>query len=362
MENNPSIFSGRLTKFRAKLREKDIDGALITKRENYIYLSGFIGTSAFLVITQEAAVLITDFRYVEQASSQAPDYEVIKYQGSILTAINDVLKSKGVDRLGFEESYTTYDKYKEYKAKLEVRELNPLQGMAENLRIIKDEQEIGIIKTAVKIADGAFQHVLGVIRPGMTESEVAAELEYYMKKQGAKGASFETIVASGERASMPHGVASEKVIQTGDVITLDYGAIYKEYCSDMTRTIFLGKPSEDLKKIYNIVLEAQQRAEEKAVAGLKGKEIDAVARNVIAGHGYGDYFGHGLGHGVGLEIHEEPRLSMMGDLVMEDGMVVTVEPGIYVNGLGGVRIEDMVVIHGDQPMILTQSTKEMIII
>lgn len=352
----------RLVKFREKLKEKNVDGALVTKRENYIYLSGFTGTSAFLIITQEDAVLITDFRYVEQAGKQAPQYEIIKYQGSVLAAMNEVIKSKDIKKLAFEEGHVTYNKYQDYKDKLDVIELLPLQGTIENIRMIKDEYELGIIKTAVGIADDAFKHILGIIRPGVAETEIAAELEYFMKKQGAKGASFDTIAASGKRAAMPHGVASEKKIEMGDVITLDYGAVYKEYCSDMTRTVFVGKPDEELKKIYNIVLEAQLRAEEKAVAGLTGKEIDSVARDIIAGYGYGDYFGHGLGHSVGLEIHEEPRLSMAGDMIMKDGMVVTVEPGIYIGGLGGVRIEDMVVINGEKPLILTQSTKELIVI
>lgn len=360
--SSKSIYAGRLAKFRQRLKENNIDGALITKRENYIYLSGFTGTSAYLLITQEAAVLITDFRYVEQAAKQAADFEIVKYQGGIISALNDEIKSKGIARLGFEESYVTFDRYQEYKTKLDMSEMVPLQGIIENLRMVKDEYELDIIRTAVNIADQAFTYILGVIRPGMTEAEVAAELEFFMKKQGAKGASFETIVASGVRSAMPHGVASEKVIEMGDVITLDYGAVYKEYCSDMTRTVFLGKPDEELKKIYNTVLAAQLRAEEKTVAGLTGSEIDAVARDFIADHGHGDYFGHGLGHSVGLEIHEEPRLSMAGKIAMQNGMVVTVEPGIYIEGLGGVRIEDIVVINGDKPLILTQSTKELIVI
>ena len=352
----------RLKRFREKLKEKDIDGALVTKRENYIYLSGFTGTSAFLVITQEHALLLTDFRYVEQASTQASLFEVIQYQGNLFSALNDVIKSKELNRLGFEDASVTYEKYNEYVSKLEIKEFAPLGNAIESLRLSKDEIELDVIRKAVQIADDAFKHILGYLKPGVTETEIAAELEYHMKKLGAVKASFETIVASGKRSSMPHGVASEKKLEMGDTITLDYGAYYNNYCSDMTRTVFLGQPDEEMKKIYNIVLDAQLKASEGAVTGLLGKEIDNIARSIISDNGFEKNFGHGLGHGLGLEIHEDPRLSPTGNITMENGMVVTVEPGIYVAGLGGVRIEDIVVINDNKPIILTQSTKEMIII
>ncbi|HEX9060036.1 MAG TPA: M24 family metallopeptidase, partial [Clostridia bacterium] len=249
-----------------------------------------------------------------------------------------------------------------YKNNLKIQGFVPLEGLIEKLRIKKDDSEIKKIKDAVKVADDTFSHVLKLIKPGVAEIEIAAEIEYYMKKNGAKGPSFETIVASGKRAALPHGVASEKKLEIGDAVTMDYGAIYGEYCSDMTRTVFLGKPADELLKIYRIVLDAQLKAIEGAIAGVSGKDIDAIARGHIETNGYGNCFGHGLGHGVGLEIHEEPRLSPMGNLIMKDGMVVTVEPGIYVTGLGGVRIEDMIVINGEKPEILTSSTKELIIL
>lgn len=359
---NMTSIDKRLKAFREQLKSKDIDAALIMKRENYIYLSGFTGSSAFLVITQDDAVLVTDFRYVEQAGAQAPLYEVIQYQGSLIIALNEIYKAKGIKRLGFEDGYITFDKFEEFKTKFDIGEFVALGGIVENLRYIKDESEISVIRQAVKIADDAFTHILGYIKPGVAEIEIAAELEYFMKKNGAKGASFETIVASGERASMPHGTASEKRIQQGDVITLDYGALYNDYCSDMTRTVFLGEPDKQLKKIYEIVLNAQLKSLEGSKKGLLGKEIDFIARDIISKAGFEKNFGHGLGHGVGLEIHEEPRLSPAGAIKMENGMVATVEPGIYVSGLGGVRIEDIIVINEDKPLILTQSTKEMIII
>jgi len=352
----------RLIRLREKLNDSNVDAILITKRQNYMYLSGFTGTAAHLLITAEDAYLITDFRYVEQASKQAPLFEVIKYQGSIELEIKKILEKLSIRKLGFEAGNLTYDKYLGFKEKLDDTELIPLKDFVESLRMVKSEEEIEKIKKAVEIADKAFEHILDYIKPGITENEIAAELEYFMKKNGAQGPSFETIVASGTRSAMPHGVASEKEIQHGDIITMDYGAIYEGYCSDMTRTVFVGHAQDKLKEIYEIVLNAQVEALRGAFEGKTGREIDSIAREIIAKAGYGENFGHGLGHGVGLEIHEEPRLSVSGEKVMKNGMVVTVEPGIYIEGLGGVRIEDMIVINDNQPLILTKSPKELIIV
>ena len=357
-----NVILNRIAKLREGLKNKNIDAALICKKENCTYLSGFNGGDSFLVISQEQALLVTDFRYVEQAEEQAPLYKVVQFERDLLAKLSEILKSLDVKNLGFEEGYVTYKMYFDFKDKLEVSQLVPLEGVVESLRLVKDQDEINVIKKAVEIADNAFSHIIKYIKPGVTELEIAAELEYFMKKQGGKGPSFEIIVASGERASMPHGTASEKKIAQGDVITLDYGVIYRDYCSDMTRTVFLGQPNEELKNIYNIVLDAQIKALNGAIAGILGKEIDLIARDIISSGGFEKNFGHGLGHGVGLEIHEEPRLSPAGNKIMEDGMVVTVEPGIYVAGLGGVRIEDMIVINRDKPIILTKSSKELLII
>lgn len=359
MEN---LIEKRIEKLRLMLKEKEIDAALVTKRENYVYLSGFNGSFAYLIITQKDAVLLTDFRYVQQAAKQSPLYEIVEYKDSILVTINNIVNTKGIEILGFEEDHTTYKKYREFEEELNVKIIKPLEGLIDGLRMRKDHRELELIKKAVKIADDAFSHVLGYIKPGVKEVEVAAELEYYMKKQGARGMSFDTIVASGYRSALPHGVASEKVIEHGEAVTMDFGAIFEDYCSDMTRTVFVGKPDEELSRIYSIVLSAQQTAVRGAKKGLSGKEIDSIARDIISNNGYKDYFGHGLGHGVGLEIHEEPRLSPRGSVIMDDGMVVTVEPGIYIPGLGGVRIEDMIVINGNNPSVLTSSPRDMIVI
>lgn len=356
------IFKKRLQNLRKKMKLKNTDAVLITKRENYIYMSGFTGTSAVLFITESRAVLLTDFRYVEQASTQAPEYEVIKYTGSYMNELNDLVGKEHVERLSFEDGHLTFAEYSEYLEKLKISEFLPLGGAVEELRRIKDESEIVRIKKAVSIADDVFKHILSFIKPGVAEVELAAEMEYFMKRQGAVGPSFDTIVASGKRSSMPHGVASEKKIEAGDVITMDYGALYNGYCSDITRTVFLGKPDSELERIYKIVLGAQLRGLEVVKRDSAGREVDSIVRTVIVEAGFGDNFGHGLGHGVGLEIHEEPMLSMRGNIDLKDGMVVTVEPGIYVKGLGGVRIEDMLVVNGDTPHILTTASKEMIIL
>jgi Xaa-Pro aminopeptidase len=360
--NVNDIFKKRLQNLRIKMKLKNTDAVFITQRENYMYMSGFTGTSAILFITDGKAVLLTDFRYVEQASRQAAEYEIVQYNGSFINELNDLIENEKVERLSFEDAHLSFAEYSEYHEKLKVAEFLPLGGVVEELRRVKDESEITLVKKAVKIADDAFAHILSYIKPGVAEVEIAAEMEFFMKRQGATGPSFDTIIASGKRASMPHGVASEKKIEQGDVITMDYGALYNGYCSDITRTVFLGKPDSELERIYKIVLEAQLKGLEEVKSDRTGKEIDAVVRTLIADAGFGDNFGHGLGHGVGLEIHEEPTLSMRGSIELKDGMVVTVEPGIYVPELGGVRIEDMLVVKGDIPCILTAASKELVIL
>lgn len=352
----------RLEKFRNKLAGMQMDGALITQRESYMYLSGFTGTSANLVITANKAYLLTDFRYMEQSAKQAPLFEIVQHKPDINETINELISSEKIKSFGFEDQSVSFSAYRAMSDKFKGADLKGIGRIIEDMRSIKDEQEIELISKAVKIADDALMQVLPLIKPGITELDVAAELEFRMKKLGASGPSFETIIASGLRSSMPHGVASEKKLELGDAITIDFGAIYNHYCSDITRTVFLGQPDKRLIDIYNIVLEAQLTAEKGAVRGKTGREVDKIARDLIYGKGFEGKFGHGLGHGLGLEIHENPRLSMAGDKVLENNMAVTVEPGIYVEGLGGVRIEDTIIIRDNKPQILTQAPKEMIIL
>lgn len=352
----------RLNNLRNKMREKDIDAVLVVKRANVIYLSGFTGTAAYLLITGEDAVIVTDFRYKEQAELEAGLYDVVQYQGNVAPALEQQLKLRGVKRLGFEETFLSFERYREFQNNLGINEMVPMEGMVESLRIVKDDEEAERIKKAVGIADMAFSHVLQYIKPGVREIEIAAEIEYYMRKHGAKGTSFETIVASGTRSAMPHGVASEKPVEHGEAITFDFGAVYKDYCSDITRTVFLGQPSCEMKKIYGIVLDAQILSLEAIKSELDCVEIDRTARDFIEKAGYGSFFGHGLGHGVGLEVHEAPRLFPNANGRLLNGMTVTVEPGIYLSGMGGVRIEDLVIIRNDRALVLTKAPKEMIIL
>lgn len=352
----------RHSKLNELLIEKNIDAVLVSKRENYMYFSGFNGTSAYLLISPKEKILITDARYLEQAAKQSPDFRIVDYKNKLMETLKELVNDLGLKSLGIESKTVSYDDYLKYKKHNFVEEIVCIEDALDKQRVIKDEDELRLIQKAVALADGAFSNVLKFIKPGVTEVEIAAEIEYYLKRNGANGTSFDTIVASGKRSSLPHGIASDKKVEMGDPIILDFGAIYKDYCSDMTRTVFVGQPNEEMKKIYNIVKEAQNFAVTRVSKGMTSKEADKLARGIIEGYGYGERFGHGLGHGVGLEIHEGPTLSPRLETMLDNNMVVTVEPGIYVPEFGGVRIEDMAVINNDTPRILTSSSKDLIIL
>jgi len=344
--------------FRKKIIDSGLDAVIVYKPENRRYLSGFTGTAGYVLLTRDRNIFITDFRYVNQASEQCKDFEIIKHTNE--RTLYDILNEFEVKTLGFEEEFVTFSQYEEFNEKLNNVELVPLKGVINKLRTIKTEDEIENIRKAANIADMAFEHICSLLKPGVTEWEISLELESFMKKQGASGTSFESIVASGKRSSLPHGVASQKVIENGDFVTLDFGCIYNGYCSDMTRTVVIGKATSKQKEIYEIVLNAQEAALESIRAGITGFEVDKIARDIITDKGYGEYFGHGLGHGVGLEVHEAPRLSPLGKDTLEENMVVTDEPGIYIPDFGGVRIEDLVVVKKDGYEILTKSPKHLI--
>ncbi|OIJ16861.1 Xaa-Pro dipeptidase [Anaerobacillus alkalilacustris] len=352
----------RLTKLRETLKKNEIEGILIASNYNRRYITGFTGTAGVALITETEAKFITDFRYVEQASEQAVDFEIVQHKALLVDELATQIKNMGIEKLGFEKCHVSFAQYEEYKDWFENVTLVPTSGIIENLRLIKDEQEIKILKEAAKIADAAFDHIIKYIKPGLTELDVSNELEFFMRKQGAESSSFDIIVASGLRSALPHGVASSKVIQTGELVTLDFGAYYKGYCSDITRTVAVGKPSSDLEKIYYTVLEAQIKGMKEIKAGLTGKEADDIIRDFISQKGYGEYFGHSTGHGLGMEVHEGPGLSKKSETVLQPGMVVTVEPGIYISGVGGTRIEDDTVITKDGNDTLTFSTKELLIL
>ncbi|BDG36745.1 M24 family metallopeptidase [Saccharococcus caldoxylosilyticus] len=351
----------KLEKLRALFDEHDIDGLLVTNPYNRRYITGFTGTAGVAVISRDKAVFITDFRYVEQASQQVKGFEIVQHTGPIVDEAAKQVARLGIQKLGFEQEDVSYATFKAYESAVKA-ELVPTSHVIEKLRLIKSESEIKILKEAAEIADAAFEHILSFIRPGVKEIDVANELELFMRKQGATSSSFDIIVASGYRSALPHGVATEKSIEKGELVTLDFGAYYKGYCSDITRTIAVGAISEELKTIYDIVLQAQLRGMEGIKPGMTGKEADALTRDYISEKGYGEYFGHSTGHGIGLEIHEGPALSVRSDVVLAPGMVVTVEPGIYIPGLGGVRIEDDTVVTENGNESLTHSPKELIIL
>ncbi len=347
-----------IDKIRLLLEEKSLDGILLYKPENRRYVSGFTGSTGYVLITETDAKFITDFRYIEQATVQCDGFEIIE-TGNKKTIV-DVLNELTLFKLGVEEDYMTYGQFIELTNKLMGTKLVPLEGAILKLRSVKTSDEIKNIKKAANIADRAFEHILKFIKPGLTELDIALELEFFMKKKGASKLSFEPIVASGKRSSLPHGIASDKIIETGDMITLDFGCVYNGYCSDMTRTIVLGRANDRQKEIYNIVLEAQKTSLKAVKPGITGAELDVIARNIINDNGYGQYFGHGLGHGVGLEVHELPRINARGNVPMEPGMVITIEPGIYISNFGGVRIEDLVLATDKGYEVLSKSTKNLI--
>ncbi|MBM7701571.1 M24 family metallopeptidase [Metabacillus iocasae] len=349
----------------AKLREQfaslNIDGMLITSAYNRRYVTNFTGSAGVAIISKDRAVFITDFRYMEQAGEQAEGFEIVQHKGALVDEVGRVAAELGIKRLGFEQDHMMYSQFKIYEQKVD-GELVPVSNTIEKLRLIKSDSEIKILKEAAKIADAAFEHILTFIRPGVTELEVSNELEFFMRKQGASSSSFDIIVASGYRSALPHGVATDKIIEKGELVTLDFGAYYKGYCSDITRTLAVGEVSDELKNMYDIVLQAQLKGMNGIKPGMTGKEADALTRDYITAKGYGEYFGHSTGHGLGMEVHESPSLSLKSDTTLEPGMVVTVEPGIYIAGLGGVRIEDDTVITKDGNESLTYSTKELIIL
>jgi len=305
---------------------------MVCKPENRLYLSGFSGSAGILLITPDEAFLITDFRYEQQAYEEALDYQIINGGAQITKAVTEKILALGILRLGFESDFITYDQFNDWSEKIKPVNMVSQNCLIERQRLVKDSDEITNIKKAVEISDYAFKHVLPLIRPGVLEKDLAAEIEFIMRKRGSGKAAFETIVASGPRSALPHGIATDKPIAQGEMVLMDFGAVFAGYRSDITRTVILGKPTKRQQFIYNLVLKAQGEARSALRSGLSGAEIDGVARSIIKGAGYGDYWGHGLGHGVGLAIHEEPRLSQVSNTVLQTGMVVTVEPGIYLPG------------------------------
>ena len=359
MNSPPSSTAKRLQRVRDWLLESETDGLLVSNDYNRRYVSGFTGSSGWLLISATDALLISDSRYTEQAGKQAQDFTVVPQSGQFAPLLMDLSKQHGVGRLAFESEHVSVATHNSYHEVLDGEiDLIGSQGAVENLRVSKEPDEVAALQRAITIADNALAELLTWLHPGVTEKDVAWRLEVLMREAGAEGLSFPSIVAAGPNGAMPHHRPGNDVIPRDTFIVMDFGCIADGYCSDMTRTVALGTPSPEMRAIYGLVFEAQEKAAAHVRAGMSGVEADALAREVIVAAGHGDHFGHGLGHGVGLEIHEAPRLSpLAGDTPLPEGAVVSIEPGVYLPGVGGVRIEDLVLLRKDGADVLTGSPK-----
>lgn len=357
----------RLERLRQALHERQLDALIITNPLNRRYLSGFTGSAGVLLIMHDRVLLMSDFRYETQAKLEAPNFEfrLLLSDSAFTKLLPGLIQEFGIQKLGFEATTVSVAQFSGWRKELAAAgsqvQLFETEGLIEHLRQIKDSSEIELLRRAVAIGDAAFAAIQPMLRPAMREREVAWELEKAMRERGAEGLAFEIIVAAGDNGSRPHARAGDEQLGVGRPIVMDFGARVNGYHGDMTRTVILGEADEKFWTIYNIVLEAQQQAEAEIRAGMTGPQADAIARDRIAAAGYGDEFGHSLGHGVGLAIHEEPRLSHLRQDLLSAGAVVSVEPGIYLPGWGGVRIEDLVVITETGIEVLTQSSKEPVV-
>ena len=343
----------RIEKLQQLIAKLNAQGIIVSRYPNIFYYSNFTSEDCILFVTKNNAYLITDSRYTLQAKKQAKDFKVIIRNKSYQKELKKII-SEG--KVLFEDSLP-YLEYYEFARELQV-DLSPIN--IDYLRNVKDENEIRVMKKAAKIATDCYKHILEFVKPGMKETDLENEMISFMKQKGAQKESFETIVASGKRGALPHGVASNKKLIEGEFITLDYGCIYKGYCSDITRSFMLGKADKKMIDIYNVVKTAQYKAIKAVKAGIKASEVDAIARNYIESKGYGKYFVHSTGHGLGIEVHDPISVGKNSDLVLEEGMVITVEPGIYVPNLGGIRIEDDVLVKKEGCEVLTKATKKLI--
>ncbi len=383
-----SIFATRRAQLIKELMQEPIDAVLINNPSNLYYYTGFTGGEAMFLmpvngdimstyafelcgISNDSRVItndwpdgyvITDSRYYEQVEKECEGLQLVKWESKGMAAtIQELLSEDKKIQIVLEDDMNLA----QYMKLTEVCKNCAFalgSKWIQKPRMVKDAEELAKLEQAEHIGDAAFTHILDVLKPGVSEREIALELEFFMKKQGASKLSFDTIVASGANGSMPHAQVTDRVLQSGDFVTMDFGCVYQGYCSDMTRTVAIGTPTDEMKKVYQIVLNANLRAMEQITAGKRCNEIDAVARDYIRAQGYGDYFGHGLGHGVGLDIHEEPRFSPKCDVITQENMVITDEPGIYLPGQFGVRIEDLVVVKENGYQKLSQSEKKLIIL
>lgn len=350
---------GRIEALQKMCAVMEADALLVTNRVNVEYLTGFSGTLGYLLVTGKKAWLLTDSRYQEQARFQVKDVEVTDIGQSAWKRLAELSDGEGLRELAVEAEHTTLDSLEKLRSSAGSLSVKGIPSPVAKMRQCKDADEILAIENSVALADEAYVHIIDSLRPGLVERDVALELELFMRRRGATAVSFDIIVASGPRSSQPHGVASDRRLEPGDAIVLDFGCVHKGYCSDLTRTVFLGNPSDRQRQVYEAVKEAQLAALRGIRPGMTGREADALGRDVLKSYGLDGFFGHGLGHGLGREIHESPRLSPPAEDILSSGMVVTVEPGVYLPAEFGVRIEDVAVVEAGGLRILTKSSKEL---
>ena len=357
-ENSPHENRKHLA--RRAMKSSHLDGFLFTSLENIRYLSAFTGSDGAVVLTEKESFFLTDSRYWTQAEQEVTGAEIVRYRKK-MDGIASLFSSLKLKAIGFEATSLTMSLHRALSERLEDgTRLHPMEEEIKSLRMLKDEEELTLMRKAIQISSGAFQHAVKILKEGISEQEIALEMEFHMKRNGADALGFDIIVASGKRSAFPHGKASQKKIEQGDFILFDFGSRFQGYHSDETCTVICGPPTSEQKTIFQIVKEAHDRAVALVRPGIPIHELDAAARDHIRNCGYGDYFGHGLGHGVGLAVHEDPTVNAENKNVLQEGMVFTIEPGIYVPNLGGVRLEDMVRVTSQGAEILTYLPKELI--
>lgn len=355
-------YSERIRLLRSELKKKRFDALVTLFTPHLCYLTGFTGSNALCLVTHSKVFFITDFRYKEQIRSEVVCSRSYVTSGNLFEKAAAEKLLRGCKRIAVEKEYLPLGQFLELRSNFPSVRFVPASEYVESFASIKSETEISLIRNAARITDAVFAKMLKIVRPGISELDVSAEISYYHKRFGAEKDSFEPIVVSGPRGSLPHGKPSSKKIKYGELVTLDLGCICNGYCSDLTRTIAVGKPPAEARKVYSVVFEAQRLAIESARSGMAARNLDRVARSYIRSRGYGRYFGHGLGHGIGLEIHEFPRISARSVHTLRNGNVVTVEPGIYLPGKFGVRIEDDIVVRNGECEVLTTAPKMLMVL
>jgi Xaa-Pro aminopeptidase len=343
------------------LKSRKLDCLVVTHPANWFYLTGFTGESGALVVSADGTTLLTDGRFTVQAKDETSSVKIELQQGGLHAALGAMLRKRRFARVGFDPNQLNVTQWKALRKALGTRGRGfEAAGLIERLRMRKDAQELSVMRKAATLAGEVLEGVLKLVKPGVRESELGAEIEYQMKKRGASGASFETIVASGARGALPHGRPTAKKLRKNELVVLDLGAILGHYCSDMTRTVHVGRASKRVREWYRSVQEAQETAVAAVQAGVTCGEVDAAARDVLKKNGLEQYFVHSTGHGLGLEVHEEPRVARGQTVRLEAGNVITIEPGVYVEGVGGIRIEDDVVVEAGRNEVLTRVKRDLI--